>query len=333
MNKNQIVMASIGGAALVIALVLGWLAWSAWSERGEKMDDLDTMKSRVAKMSGDKISPEQASITAIEENRKKLSAWRSESVGSASRGDFAGDPAMTSEALKQVIVGAAREMSELTGGAVGGKLVKEGFGFGFPGIVTGGDMPDRTKLGALQCQWHDVKLFVETLAACGAVELLDVGVVPEKEPEAKPVQKPGQKNRKAKNKEPEKPLATSRAYTLKFLARPAAVVKTLNAFAECERFVVVDKVSYVRAEDALATAVGGREKAEAAKHTGGRRGRRGRQVEAEQQESEEDVKKKGLVVDPATDTPFTVTMDISVYDFGTKTAEGAEANEEKEVAE
>ena len=124
-----------------------------------------------------------------------------------------------------------------------------------------------------------------------------------------------------------KPIATAQGYSLKFLARPFAIVGILNAFTECDRFVVMDDVSYVRATDALASSVGGKENPEAAAaRPGGRRRRRG--GDAAQENAEEGaVNKKGLVVDPATDVPFTVTMKITVYDFGTK------AEETKEVAE
>ena len=43
------------------------------------------------------------------------------------------------------------------------KLLKDGFGFGFKDYITGGSMPERAKLAAMQRQWREVKSFVETL--------------------------------------------------------------------------------------------------------------------------------------------------------------------------
>jgi hypothetical protein len=325
MNKNKIILSSIGGVAVLVALVVGYLAYDKSSEKSEKIETLDGMKQQVRSINGGKIKPAQDSVDAIEANRKKLSAWRNEAFAQASRGDIGVDPRMTPDALKQLMVGDARALSELPGAAAG-KFVKPGFDFGFKGIVAGSDMPAGDKLELLQRQWADVKMFAETIQRCGAVELEEVVVDEAKaaEPEA-PAK--GAKGRKGKKVVEKKPIATAQGYSLKFLARPFAIVGILNAFTECDRFVVMDDVSYVRATDALASSVGGKENPEAAAaRPGGRRRRRG--GDAAQENAEEGaVNKKGLVVDPATDVPFTVTMKITVYDFGTK------AEETKEVAE
>ena len=329
MNKNKIILSSIGGVAVLVALVVGYLAYDKTSEKSEKLETLDSMKQPVQSINKGQIKPAQDSVDAIEANRKKLSAWRNEAFAQASRGDIGVDAGITPDALKQKMVGDARELADLPGGAAG-KFVKADFDFGFKGIVAGSDMPAADKLELLQRQWADVKMFAETLQGCGAVELEEVVVDEAKaaEPEA-PVK--GPKGRKGKKVVEKKPMASAQGYTLKFLARPFAIVGILNAFTECERFVVMDDVSYVRATDALASAVGGKEKPDAANaRPGGRRRRRG--GDAAQENAEEGaVNKKGLVVDPASDVPFTVTMKITVYDFGTKS--GEKTAETKEVAE
>lgn len=332
MNKNQIIMASIGGVGVVIALVVGYLAWDGLSVKGEKLEELEMKKSQVQKINAGPVSPEQAAVEAIESNRKHLSSWCNEALALASRGDVLVNPYMTPDALKQRMVGDARKLADLPGAAQGGKFVKEGFDFGFKGIVAGSEMPEREKIEILQRQWSDVKMFVETLAESGAVELAEVTVGDVKLPQPQEAKKPakGAKGKGAKKVE-RPPLATAQGYVLKFMARPFAVVKAINALTGCERFVVIDDASYVRADDALAVTVGGKEKAEA---TSGRRRRRGRSSEEEKPEGE-GVNRKGLVVDPATDVPFTVTLKLTVYDFGTRKGPAPVETEEeaKEVEE
>ena len=325
MNKNKITLSSIGGVAVLVALVVGYLAYGKMTEKSEKIETLDSMKQQVQSINNGKIKPAQDSVDAIEANRKKLASWRTEAFATASRGDIGVVPGMTPDALKQKMVGDAKQIADLPGAAAG-KFVKADFDFGFKGIVAGSEMPASDKLELLQRQWADVKMFAETLQGCGAVELTEVVVEEAKvaEPEA-PV-----KGRRGKKVVEKKPMAAAQGYTLKFLARPFAIVGILNAFTECERFVVMDDVSYVRATDALASAVGGKEKPEGGAARPARRGRRGR--DAAQENAEEGAgNKKGLVVDPATDVPFTVTMKITVYDFGTKTEQ--KSDEAKEVAE
>ena len=88
MNKNKIIMASIGGVGLLAALVVGYLAYDGMSEKAEKLDDLETKKSQVKSINSGKISPEQAAVEAIDANRKKLAEWRAGAFALASRGDI-----------------------------------------------------------------------------------------------------------------------------------------------------------------------------------------------------------------------------------------------------
>ena len=60
------------------------------------------------------------------------------------------------------------------------------------------------------------------------------------------------------------------------------------------------------------------------------RGRGRAQEEEAEKEGEEETRQKGLVVDPLMDVPFTVTMKITTYDFGTKASGATEAKEGEE---
>ena len=337
MNRNKIIMSAIGGAALLGAAVTGYFLYSASDEQEMKVEDLDVAKSSVTRISGAKVAPTEASVAAIVSNRMVLASWRGEALALASVGDFRVDPDMTSEAFKRLIVEGARDLSKLPGGVVG-RLVKEDFGFGFKDFVTGSALPDRAKVPLLQRQWREICLFAETLSACGAVELVDVEVV-ETAAQPEPTPEPARGRRRGrKAAEEDKPdPVTVQAYVLKFTARPAALVKTINAFATAERFVVIDDFDFARESDVLQERMGGDKDKESASG-GRRRGRRGRQIEAESAEGEEN-NKKGLVTDPEIDPPFVVTMKLTTFDFGNAApeaqkegaaADGSDSKEDEE---
>lgn len=326
MNKNQIVMCATGGVALVASLVVGFFAYSALEEQGERSDDLETAKQSVERINKSKIAPDQASVDAFAANRSVLRTWTDESLALASMGDMAAERGVTPASFKQRMVDDAREMSRLPG--FGGPIVKDGFGFGFKDIITGGSMPDPSRMDSLQRQWSEVKAIVGVLSASGVTELTSVTVV-EKAPEPAPDPR-GRKPNRAGEEEQKKESVSAQSYELRFLARPAALVRTLNALAASQRFTTVDDFSFSHPDDALAGVLGGgKDKQEAGRKP--RRQRRGLE-QADQSEKPEDAAKKGLVTDPASAAPFAVTLALTTYDFGSK-AEGAAAEESKEGQE
>ncbi len=327
MNKNQIILASIGGVAGLAVLVLGYLSFSAWSDQSMMKDDFEGAQGAVRRLQSAKIPPVEASVKAIDANREKIATWFSEAQALAALGDWAVKSGVTAAAFKQEMVDDARELAKLPG-VVNGVLVAENFGFGFKDIITGGSMPDATKLTQLQRQWAEVKLFVQMLADCGAAELTDVLIlekpVVEPEPETR-------RNRRAKKVQKKKEVRAPDAqlYELKFRAKPAAFVRVLNALASAPRFVTVDDFSIVR-EDALAAILGGgKEKAPAATSRRGGRRRRGAVQETPETNADEETTKKGLVTDPATAAPLAITLKLTTFDFGTKTSQ-SETVENKE---
>ena len=332
MNKNKIIMCSIGGVALVASLVLGYLVWSAWEEKTEKEDDLETAKANVRRINSSKISPEQASLDAFEKNRRDLAIWRDEAIALSSRGDRSPRRDITPEAFKRLLVDEAREEARRPGG-VDGKIVKDGFEFGFKDFISGGRMPESSQLDTLQRQWDDVKFFTDILSAAGVSELQEITIAEKKVEAAAQPQQRGHK-RGAKKEPEKKAVAETQGYELKFTARPLAFVKTINAFAHAERFVSVDSFSCKR-EDALAAALDEKSSSSDAPATSSRRRRSRRAAEeaenAQQNEESASTNKKGLVIDPGSQAPFIVTMKLTVYDFGTALVD-ADA-EQKEVQE
>lgn len=335
MNKNKIILCSIGGVAAVAALVLGYLIYSAWEEKNESEESLESMEANVTRISKAKIAPSQASVDAISENKKTLEIWFTRALDVAARGDRS-YPTLTVAEFCNTLrdeVAAARALP----GGTNGKISGEDFSFGFRDIIDEGKLPKPDELAVLQRQWGDIRLFVETLSAAGAIQLTSVekdAKMLASEPAPAPAAQRGRNPRQQQAKE-EKPLADAQSYTIVFQARPLALVKTVNEFARSERFIVVDSLSFERATDALGNVLGGKDKEEARPSRGRRRGRGRAAAEEEAQEGgEEEVRRKGLVVDPISDTPFTVTMKLTTYDFGTKasgeaTDDAAKAGEEE----
>lgn len=321
MNKNKIIMISIAAVALLAVIGLGAMAYVGWEEKVELEDDLDTAKNNVERISRAEIKPEQASIDAIKANTKALLEWREATYQAVSQGDVAEDVSVTPESFKQTMVDDARALSGLPGVA-DAKIVGEGFDFGFRNYILEGAMPEKDNLKALQRQWREVSAFVKALSEAGANQLLSVEVKPAQTVQAEePQQKPKKKGaRKAKNAD--KPDPTVRqSYTLVFLARPASFTRFLNALAFDERFTVVDDFTISRQDDTIGKLLGGAKTDASA--GGGRRGRRrGRRAEDVSEDAEDEgANSKGLVTDPLREPPFTVTMAITTYDFGSKNAE------------
>jgi hypothetical protein len=318
MNKNQIILSAIGGVSGVVVLALGWAAYSAWSEYSTMSADLEQAYSTVSSLQSAPVEPSEKAIKEIKNNTDLLEKWKVESVKLVSRGDVKVDGNISPEGFKQLMVQQARELSNLPGG-VDGKLVKQDFGFGLDEYITGGAMPPKDKLVGLIHRWGEEKAIVELLANCGIVELLQFSAVEKqikKVPEEKETRRQRNKKRKVVAKNPEMPEEKSiiqQAYNIKFVAKPASMVKVFNALAANDRFIIVDSFSFSKEKDTIAEIIGDDNKAkEKTTRKSRRRGKEAAKAEVQA------VEKKGLVIDPTLDLPLVVSMKITVFDFGTK---------------
>ena len=332
MSKNQIVMAAIGGVTLVASGVLGYLAFDAFSSKAEAVEAGDGAKESVRRLLRADVSPDKESELAYRKNADTLAGWTEAALATAAAGDRAVSSDINPAAFKQKLVDEARALSELEGG-VDGKIVKPGFNFGLPDFVTGDKLPEQEMLPKYQRLWGDIRLVFEMLQACGVAEIVRIepaGVVSaaaQTQQEEKPKAKKG---RGKKDAEAEKPVYTVEQYAVDFRAKPAALVKAVNALATTPRFIVVDSMSFAREGDMIAAALGEGEKAKGAQQqaAGGRHSRRKKVVEEVEKPAEESEEKKGLVNDPVNEAPFLVKITLSTYDFGSaanKPAAGEEA--------
>ena len=338
MSKNQIVLLGCGGVTLLCAAVLGYLAFDAYSSKAEAAETLEGAKSTIQRLLHAEISPDNSSVLALNKNRDTVSGWSEAALSTMSAGDRAIRDDVNAAAFKQQLMDEARVMSNLPGG-VDGVIVKPDFAFGFAGYITGGEIPVKEKLPQLQRQWGDIRFLVETLAECGVVEIVRIepsasAAAKSATDEAAQEAKPKKSKKRAKGAEEEKPAYTCEDYAVDFRAKPAALVKAVNALATAGRFVVVKSFDFVREGDMIAAALGEGEKNSASQPTSSRRRRRGQAAEeAAPAAAEEDQSKKGLVNDPANEGPFLVKMVVSTYDFGSAAKAPAEEAAEPVAAE
>ncbi len=348
LSKNQIVMLSIGGVALVASLAFGYLAFSAYSAKSEASENAERDSSAVRSLLGAAISPDASSVAAVNKNRDALAGWTEAAVSAASAGDRALATDVNEAAFKQKLVDEARALSELPGG-VNGKIVKPDFAFGFPDFVTGDKLPEKEKLPQLQRQWADIRTMVETLQACGIVELVRIEPTLVKQPTVAEQQPKETKKKKRKKKADEeaKPAYTEERYAIDFRAKPAALVKVVNALATSQRFIVVESLDFTRESDMIGKALGEGDKRGADAEQQSSRPRRRRRG-AEQAEFGADAAAtdaaaeadKGVVNDPDKEEPFLVKAVVLTYDFGSaaqasggETAGAEDAKENKEEEE
>ena len=322
LSKNQIVMLAIGGVALVASAVLGYLAFSAYSAKSEAADASESDSAAVRALLGAAISPDTASIAAVKKNSDALAGWTEAALSTASAGDRAVEADVNEAAFKQKLVDEARALSSLPGG-VEGKIVKPDFAFGFPDFVTGDKLPEREKLPQLQRQWADIRTVVEALADCGIVEIVWVEPILAKQPQAGEQQKDAKTNRRQrrrKDAEEVKPAYTEEKYAIDFRAKPAALVKVVNAFATSQRFLVVETLDFAREGDMIGKALGEGDKRGASEQQSSRprRRRRGEQTGFGEEKPAEGAEEpdNGVVNDPEKEEPFLVHAVVATYDFG-----------------
>lgn len=325
------ILAVSGGVIGVAVLAMAYFTWSAYSAKvaaiegdaDEGTDGLETVQAKAQALSRKSVYPCPASVKAIGENTARLTAWREEAERLASRGDRPLRK-MTPAQFKTDLVADAKRLSALPG-AVNGVLVKPDFAFGpFRSYIAEGKMPTDAEMPEMQRRWDDVTLVVETLAACGVSELVNVefkAAETKDDAQEKAAKKgkkaPAKKGKAAESAPARAPSAFSYVFT--FATRAPGFVKAVNALGTNERFIVIDGFSFARTADPVGEALGvGDKRTDAARAASAGRGRRGRRgAAAAEEKKDEAAPKNGLVTDPALDAPFTVTLSLTVYDFRT----------------
>ena len=307
-------MCVAGATSGVFVLATGWMSFSIWSEDDMLAMDVSSAKETARSLNSSPIAPTKAARSAIDANTAAVEEWMADASALVARGDIAIDGGVSPEGFKQTMLKEARSMASLPGG-VDGKLVKAEFGFGYPDFITGGAMPERARLAEMQRRWEDVKFLVDAMAKAGVSEILEIAVVaPAKAPEPAAARGNGHQRPRPARKpvEEEEKGPVGFRYDVKFSARPAALVKVFNILASSDRFAAVDSFSFAKETDTLM------EKLEGGVRTGagGKKTYRESGKKASAAERIPEIK-KGLVTDPSLDIPFTASIGVTVFDFGT----------------
>lgn len=320
MSKSKIILAAVGGVsgvAIVAAGVFMWLQISARTVAIEGDEEgtpgLESAQTKADGLLRQPIRPCDESVKELVSTREQVRSWKDETFSNVSKGDRPLTD-LTDAALKEFLIRDAKRLQTLPAGTTN-KIVAATFEFGpFKPYISEGKMPESDMLRTLQREWDDVVLIVETLADCGIVEVTALDVVTETQPKRETTVKNrgAMKSKKAATVPEFSP--ASFTYKITCLSRPAAFVKTLNAFQTIDRFVVVDDFVIRRTKDVLAEALSGDKKDEPALASRGRSRSRGRAKVIEDGKKSDDL---GIVTitDPQQEAPFEVVLTLTVHDF------------------
>lgn len=315
MSKSKIILMALGGAILLVVLVMLGFIWSAASAKtvalegddDEGIEGLESVIARVERISGGPVYPCAENVQVLVSNRQSVVAWTANARAQMAAGDRKFEPTTTA-AFKAFIVADATRLTGLLG-------VPNDFGFGpFKAYIAEGKMPAEGELAALQRRWNDVATIVEILSESGIVSLNNIQfketssteeVSAEETPAARRAKARQQKNQAAEAVA--KPSAFSYVFTL--TAKPSAFVKAVNALSSTQRFIVIDDFSLTRPTDFIGDALAGDEK-KAASGAAARRAAKRRAANGDGNE-----KKGDTIVDPMTAEPLKVVLSLTVFDF------------------
>lgn len=341
MKKTLILMASIGGVALLAVAIVGYLAFAAYSEQEETRESIDSALANVQRINSRPIAPIMDSVAAIEENTATLEKWYGEALQLVSVGDLENDASLTPSSFKEKLVDEAAALSKEPGGVLGA-IVKEGYAFGFDRFITGSDLPEAEKIAEYNRQWEDIKILVKALSNAGGSEMVSIEVksIPEilkaigadvEEPKTakkddRKGARPNQRGNNKKKAEAEKPAESysMQGYHIVYRARPQAQVKFLNELASCKRFVTTFYLTFAHEADPIASVLAP-DKKSADSSSSKKRGRGRKRAEAEEAPEESAAKApSGIVIDTVNGGELVVTLDLATIDFKTKAEAKAE---------
>lgn len=308
MNKNQLTMAVTGGVGAAVALVffaLVFMNGSTIDQRKQEVADLQNKCSALNGVSRDKT---------IAEDIKEIDGLMSERYDSMVNTNLVRHAEKSENELQQAINAEFREIKSWPSDSSvkiipGDFLAKNGdqnFKVFYNYVKDDGAVAPKNKLLVAR-QWSDFYHIMELMRDAGVCQLgmfTDV-VKAQSEPEMK---KPARNRsrRKSVEKVEEAPKYNEQTYAVEFEAKPAALVKFMNMLASGEGkwFFVVESL-FIDGEGFL-------QKIDVKKDMG-RKGAAGEQAI------------KAIVVDPASEAPLKVKMNITSVIFTQEIEKGKES--------
>lgn len=341
MNKSKLALAVTGGATLVASLAAGFFLLQAFNAKTvaldgdmeEGIDGLAAVMQKATSLSRKPVYPCEKSVKEYEAKRDKFNEWRADALTVASRGDRTYNKT-SSAAFKEFIFEESKRLSSLPGSA-NGALMKPDFPFGpFREFILEGKLPPESRLSILQRQWDDITFLIETLAKAGVLEITAIESKPAQKisaekasaaPKKRSAKKMRTQRKKEQAEESTEAEVSAERYAFTFLAKPDAFVRVLDEFNVSERFVTVESFSFLKTSDFLIDAISYSKKDAAEASSRGRSSsRRSSRRRAGKEEEEktstlsprEQALKVGVVSDPAYEAPLTVSITLTIRDFG-----------------
>lgn len=310
MNRNQLTMAVAGGVAGVITLALLAMVYVGAENVSETRDDVAGSRSvceskrGITRKSGNEARANMKALADV-----AIAAYAS----LTNRGVVAETP--DKDALQKTMYADAVKFRALPRNSAK-KIIAEDFGFGVFAEYINGKVPAKRDVPKLFRRWGDVSAMTEILLDSGATELLAVKVLTKDESAETEAITRRQRGRRQTSQKTgsEKYPCSEELYEIEFLAKPAALVKVLNALAaDKTRFYAVDAMSFDQPRDSLLQAIGG----DGEKDKKGR-AKGGRNKKAAEEKESEIGRSKMCLTDPSSVEPFRVVLNVSTIVFAAK---------------
>lgn len=312
LTKNQQMAAVALGVWGVVVAGAGYFYWSALSARQQAQQDFSDADASIDEFYSRPVFPEEKAVKSVKANESAYTNWLATARAFAAGGDRTYAPVEGSVFKQELDNRIDGVLSRLPGGNAEGKLAAAAFNWSFDTErQPGARVPDLADTPPLRARLDIVTDLAKLMSESGVVEVKALSYLPP------PVVKEEPKRRGNRKKEAE-PEFDKMDFSVVFLARPAAIVRVLDALTGEYRFFTVTSLNMRSSEpDAFAKRLAGpEENAQEAAGRGRGRGRR-RALVVEEQPQEDDSKKVHVVTDPETDPPVEVTLKFSVYDFRT----------------
>ena len=320
LSKMQIVsIASISGFVLASG-ALGWFLYDSYTTRSEQEEELESQTASFQRFNEAAVFPSKKTIAEAKTNQVALAEWREAARAFAARGDrkLAEE---TPPIFKQRLADTVRKMRALPGSA-GGKIAGPSFQFGFDAYLgEGGVLPDVKDVPRLAAQLDVIKHVVVTFYKAGVLEVKEINRIDPPPPDESQMKGNKKKRAAKKDKDAEGPKPACLEFGIVFMARPDAVVKTLNAFSSDSRFLVVKNFALKTPVDDIVSRMDAAEQAKVAAESaaggGGRRRRRAQAVEPAPTAENAEVQIGSLIADPEFGSPAQIEITLAAWDFGT----------------
>ena len=331
MKRQQIVLIACGSVFGLVCLGVGWFLFSAMSAKNAAADSRNSAYDNLKSIYNAKVFPSKENIARIKTDEKTLEAWLNSASNIIHKGDLQIDKESPT-GFKQLLQSTVRSLSAHSG-SVSGKIVANGFNFGFDKYLGESDsLPAPEHVDRLARQLKIIELVCKELYGAQILSLdkVDRETFDGAQPGESKTNRSEDMGKKRKNKRnadgashnrsgalnempSEGPshsagLFSKQRFVFGFKARPEAFIDVLNRLAAMDLFVVVSDVSFQKTDDLLT-------KHEAKKTDSKKKSATSPLGEATAVDPASIPHTDRIVTDPELEAPVSVELAIDVYSF------------------